>query len=257
MQTGGRPMREVGRPAPGMPAITHPPPAEPYRPLERLGYAVVALLTANVVLDVAAVIADLSLLDLVERVREGASVTLEEADQVESSQGTIERLQGAAFILAAIPFFAWFRRAYRNLGGLGVQRLRYKPGWAIGGWFVPVLGLVRPKQITNDIWRATAPGQPARLDAPPQHKRPGPIVQLWWGLFLLSGLLYQSGSGALDAPTLGELRYRSQATLWADVTSALAGVFAILVVRAITIRQQLRSAIVGAAPREPDMEEIA
>ncbi len=31
---------------------------------------------------------------------------------------------------------------------------RYGHGWAIGGWFVPILNFWRPMQVVNDVWRA-------------------------------------------------------------------------------------------------------
>ena len=52
---------------------------------------------------------------------------------------------------------AWTHRLYRNLEPLGFRELRFGSGWAVGGWFVPFLNLVRPKQIVNDIWRAGDP----------------------------------------------------------------------------------------------------
>ena len=37
------------------------------------------------------------------------------------------------------------------------RHLRYGTGWAIGAWFIPIFNLFRPKQIANDIDRASAP----------------------------------------------------------------------------------------------------
>jgi hypothetical protein len=82
--------------------------------------------------------------------------------------------------VTATVFIIWFHRAYRNLGSLGVAQLRWGTGWAVGGWFVPLLNFVRPKSIANDIWRGSDPAASTEVaDFEPQ----GPVPwfhNLWW-----------------------------------------------------------------------------
>src|SRR5215207_5646007 len=73
-------------------------------------------------------------------------------------------VQAAWFLVTAGLWLGWFRRAYRNLPALGARRLRYRPWWAVGAWLLPVFSLFRPKQVLNDIWRASDPNLP--LDRP-------------------------------------------------------------------------------------------
>ena len=80
-------------------------------------------------------------------------------------------VQGALIVAAFAFLIAWTSRLYRNLRPLGVRRLRFTEGWAIGGWFVPFVNLVRPKQILNDIWRGS---DPARGDGDDWWGRPVP-----------------------------------------------------------------------------------
>jgi hypothetical protein len=49
--------------------------------------------------------------------------------------------------------------------------MRWSAGWAIGAWFVPVLSLVRPKAILNDIWRASDPRVSAGSSLSPEKPR--------------------------------------------------------------------------------------
>jgi hypothetical protein len=62
---------------------------------------------------------------------------------------------------------------------------------AIGAWFVPILGLFRPKQIANDVWRGSERG----VDVSTQRRQVGlpRFLQWWWGLFLVMGLLVELG----------------------------------------------------------------
>jgi hypothetical protein len=66
-------------------------------------------------------------------------------------QRMIASLQGLTYLATVTGFLVWFHRAYTNLHSLGMEPLRLRAGWAVGGWFVPILNLVRPKQIMSDI----------------------------------------------------------------------------------------------------------
>ena len=66
-------------------------------------------------------------------------------------QRMIASLQGLTYLATITGFLVWFHRAYTNLHSLGMEPLRLRAGWAVGGWFVPILNLVRPKQIMSDI----------------------------------------------------------------------------------------------------------
>jgi hypothetical protein len=83
----------------------------------------------------------------------------------------------AVHVLTAVAWLCWFRRAYHATGLL--RRPRF-PGWAVGGWLVPVVSLWRPKQLVNDAWAAGDPGQ----DVHAQPRRVSPLVQLWWATYL-------------------------------------------------------------------------
>ncbi|WP_439673562.1 DUF4328 domain-containing protein [Embleya sp. MST-111070] len=55
-------------------------------------------------------------------------------------------------------FLIWFHRARRNIDTYpGRPRRMLSSGWAIGGWFCPVVNLWFPPRITVDVWRASDP----------------------------------------------------------------------------------------------------
>ena len=90
-------------------------------------------------------------------------ITQEELDSNDIRQGIVALLDFTAFVAAAVFFIRWFKRAYENLPALGARGLRFSASWAIWSWLVPFLNLFRPKQMANDIWRASEP------DAPPDQ----------------------------------------------------------------------------------------
>jgi len=133
---------------------------------------VLGALGATLVLNVVAVVSDVSYHDLIQRLVSGGDVSLADAQAADDRQFTIADVQLAVFALTALAFVVWFYRAYENLRPLGVENLRWGSGWAIGGWFVPLLNLVRPKSLANDIWRGSDPALPPQLERPSLRARP-------------------------------------------------------------------------------------
>ena len=115
-------------------------------------------------------------------------------------------------------FIRWLYRAYSNVDAVDPGARRYAHGWAIGGWFVPILTLWRPKQIVNDVWWAGTPeGRPA--DA-----WPGLLLATWWIAFWISNILGQvaSRTGTGDDPTTQELRDGTLAYVASDAFDCVA-----------------------------------
>jgi|GEM_PF-4114058 len=87
-----------------------------------------------------------------------------------------------AFVLAAAVFVAWLFRAYRNLGTLGIESLFYSPRWAVLGYVVPIVNAYVPKQMVDDLWRASFAG-PKSTDGESRWPLiPAPSwIAAWWG----------------------------------------------------------------------------
>jgi hypothetical protein len=103
----------------------------------------------------------------------------------------VDMATGAATVLAllgtAVTFLVWFHQAY-TCDRIDAVRLREQPKWAVWGWIVPFIALVKPPRMTADLWHASAPVAPGE---PVARTSPGPrIVAMWWMLWL--------GGGSLD-----------------------------------------------------------
>ena len=122
-------------------------------------------LGAALVLNVVALVSDVSYHDLIHRLVSGGDVSLADAQAADDRQFRIADAELAVFALTALAFVVWFYRAYENLRALGVENLRWGTGWAVGGWFVPFLNFVRPKSIANDIWRGSGSRPPSAARA--------------------------------------------------------------------------------------------
>jgi protein kinase-like protein/uncharacterized protein DUF4328 len=162
-------------------------------------------------------------------------------------------VQALWFLVSAAFFLAWFRRAYANLVPLGARRLRYGRWWTVGAWVLPVFGLFRPKQLLNDIWRASDPDLPPDMGDRWRRRPVSPLLGWWWLTFLASILVRSITTEAVHAAasvmTLGLLpsqldRFQASADMQvlADLLTVLAGLLALGVVRRTTMRQEQRAA---------------
>ena len=221
-----------------------PPPAPPRRfveravvPLRRYALAAQIMLCCWVPLSVMAVALNLDQRSLVHRIQQNpTSVSYAE---VQASDHRIDVGNGILLgflAVTAIVFIAWLHRAYRNLDGLDAPR-RFGTGWAIGGWFVPVLSLWRPKQVADDIWAANAldPSAPSRssVTAPSSSA----LIWAWW-LTWVASIVVVFFVSREDARSLDQLLQHNSLYLVRDVLLGVAAVLAVLVVRRVTAGQR-------------------
>ena len=91
----------------------------------------------------------------------------------------------AAFLLTAIVFVVWFRRARINAENSSWRQRRAR-GWTFWGWIIPIANLFVPFQLMGDIWRA---GLPAA-----RREKTAWLPALWWTAWLLSRI-QENGQG--------------------------------------------------------------
>ena len=142
----------------------------------------------------------------------------------------LSTVEVATSLLTAVLFIVWLYTAHHS-ARMDRTVLKHGSGWAIGGWFVPVLNFWRPFQMVTDVRRG-ATGE-ATADVP---LRQG----WWWGTWLLSTALatvcdvfYQL---AAEEPPGGYLDLLARAASWERFASGLtilAALLGILVVREI------------------------
>ena len=221
-----------------------------YEPLDGKAKVLVGFLVACTLLAGLAVVSDIAEYSLLSSASSGNPISAEDATASDSRQGLIGISQAVLFLITVVFWLIWFRRAYRNTWAIGATGQRFKPGWAVGSWFVPILNLFRPKQIADDIWRASDPA----LERGAQWNSAVPAVfHWWWFAYLASEFLYRGAGQVLlsSNPTLDQLVNASLAYIFGDALFALAGILAIQVVKKITERQSARAAALPAAEQHP------
>jgi hypothetical protein len=101
-------------------------------------------------------------------------------------------------LASAVVMIVWLHRAYSTAVRRGATGNAWSPGWAVGGWFIPLGNLVIPKLIFNEVERLSHP------DAGPEpildrwrDKPTMAVGHLWWGLLLVSAVVFAAGYGII------------------------------------------------------------
>ncbi|GLW29649.1 hypothetical protein Areg01_25890 [Actinoplanes regularis] len=120
-----------------------------------------------------------------------------------------------AFIFTIVTFMVWLHRASTNLWNTG-HGMKWRPGWTIGGWFIPFANLVIPLLVFREVDRET-------------HDHGSGLFATWAVAWILTPILERVG----QAP--GTLLSASS-----GVALMVSGVAAIFLIRRITDGQEQR-----------------
>ncbi len=113
----------------------------------------------------------------------------EVTDQMLNSNDTREQIIGiiylVVFIISAVTFIQWFRRAYYNLNIR--TNCNHSDGWASGSWFVPIISLYRPYQIMKEMWTKTT--QLIKSKTSDYTDNSTMMIGIWWTLWIVSNYI--------------------------------------------------------------------
>ncbi|WP_329618537.1 DUF4328 domain-containing protein [Streptomyces sp. S465] len=186
---------------------------------------------------------------------EGKSVSFSQSDLDDADDMfTTARIIYSLITLAiAVVWAIWFRRLRLNAEVFAPGQHRFGSGWAAGSWFTPVVNLWFPKQIANDIWRASSPQGP--------HAVSRGLLNGWWVTWIvalvanaISGLRYNILRAKVESddysPTPSEAKSDIESLhsiLAFDMVAIMifvaAAVLALLLVRQITAMQEQRASL--------------
>lgn len=122
------------------------------------------------------------------------------------------------YAIGIVCFLPWFHRAYKNLAAM--RRNSHGTGWAIGGWFVPFLNLVRPFQIMNEL--TSGSGR--------DRTRPASRLAGWWWGAMILGNVIDRGLFRIEPETFSGF---ARQDLFSAISDGLWIVTGILVIRLI------------------------
>ncbi|WP_282687177.1 MULTISPECIES: DUF4328 domain-containing protein [unclassified Streptomyces] len=170
-----------------------------------------------------------------------------DGDTAERLYGITALAQGVTLLATAVVFIIWFHRTRRNAEVFDASVQRMGPGWAVGGWFVPIANFWFPYRVASGVWEASAQ---TRADGG-WRTVPRTPLNLWWGAWIAS-LLAARVTGRLweRAEEPAEIVRAAGLVAASDAVDIVAAVLAILYVRAVT-GMQVERAVHGRAPDAP------
>lgn len=194
-----------------------------------LANAVVTGLAVICAVDLWSIVANLHRASLVSRfASHPASISLlaaHHADQQVSISGLVYVL---VLVVVGVLFLVWLHEVVTDLHRLRPGTPRYSPAWAVGGWFVPILNLIRPKQVVDDAWRASAPTGRA-------GSQPPAFLSYWWTGWILQAVVFSVGY-SINNGSMTSLADHDRVYAVGRGLDIVVAAMAILIVRTLTAR---------------------
>lgn len=212
-----------------------------YRSARGPARVAVWLLAVAIVANVAVLVLDVISVGLLSGALDDPRGAIDQIEQRDSLATLAVIVYWATLVPAGIAFMVWMTRAYGNVQALAPDVRRHWVGWAWLGWIIPILNFFRPKQIVNDLWRASSP----------YFSPPGWVLG-WWALWIFAGVV-ERVLNRLPAESLEQIRWFDGADAVVRVVVIAAGVLAIRLVRRITELQEEHAS--RPKPEPPSAEE--
>ena len=154
---------------------THTPEAPVVKPDELSGMGTPAAILLAIFAVVELGIAASNLVDLNDLNTEQGLVDFAESGSPASGVTSFFSLFGLA---SGLLFLIWSHRAYRNIQRVGGQT-HFTTKWAVWAWLIPGLNLFRPKQVLDEIWRASQAGMRLEDENWRNGGLPARLTALW------------------------------------------------------------------------------
>ncbi len=201
-----------------------PPPRSPYQHKSAVGVAKWFIRFAWMALGLNVCIVILYLVNIV------SGDVMEGSDSAAVMVAILLVVFALAFLVILVAVFilgmVWVYRVNKNSWVLRRSNMKFRPGWSVGWWFIPIANIVQPYRIVCELWRANM----AKTDAADwRMTEVSPLVLLWWALVIASSV-----AGRI-ADYLDERTYTESDLLTADMIS-IVGVLAGFVMWYLTIR---------------------
>ena len=196
------------------PYATSSVPLGPMRSLRGLWIAILVLLSLIGAADIVAAGAFFNRASRLDDLADGTFDYQAMVDADSSIQGAIVAHALLGLALAA-TFITWQFRHAKNAQALG-ERGGLGPGWAIGGWFIPIGNYVLPGM---QIHQSSRMSDPAVAGQPGAKGKGSGIVIVWMVLLAIAALAFVAGGGLRNTDSEGNMVFDEMD----DVRSAASG----------------------------------
>jgi hypothetical protein len=224
-----------------------PPPYQAYeytysRSVRSLGRALEALLGLYLLAHIAFIVPVQHEITLLDRLRTGSgSVSIDEAQSADNTVHAVALLLIVLYVAVIVVWLVWFFRMRANVEAWRPRFQRRGRGWAIGGWFCPIVNYWFPYQIARDVFDDTEQDLNGPMIRPSR-----PLLLIWWLAFIVMSIL-DAGATRYPDSTIDDLWQGEYLELIDIVITVVAAGLAIAVVRSMTAAQTARRARAYAA----------
>jgi len=168
------------------------------RPNGQRGNIAMTLIWIILVIDIFIFVFSVINLYLWMQISNGEEISETLAIICETALNTLRYLFIASYIVSAVTFICWFRRAYYNLGTI-TGSTGYGEGWAAGAWFVPIANLFIPYNIMKELYEKTDEYLFfENNETYAENRLTTKYIGWWWGLWVTCGILGNAMSRLLD-----------------------------------------------------------
>jgi ABC-type multidrug transport system fused ATPase/permease subunit len=208
------------------------------RPNARRAKQAIILICAVLALDLISIISDYMQYNLLVGFNSGEFVAPEAATNNDLRQQIIAITYLVAFIVSAITFIRWFRRAYYNLE-TRVDYLTFNNNEVPWSWLIPFVSLFKPYQIMKEMFKKTEwyLGKNAKGYVPSFtfHN-----LGWWWTLWIVNNIAGQIAFRmAMSAETVDSMINSTTASMISDVIAIPLALMAILVIQDYAEKERL------------------
>ena len=168
--------------------------------------------------------------DLLQTAANGGEISIESADSNDTREQLIGVIFMIVYIISAVTFIQWFRRAYYNLHQR-VNHLSQTEGWAAGSWFVPIVNLYRPYQIMKELYQETKELL-VKKGVSLNENFATDSVGWWWTLWIINNVIGQFVARySLKSESIDEFTTSTIASMIGNVVGILLSIITVKVIK--------------------------
>jgi|GEM_PF-3426287 len=162
-------------------------------------------------------------------------------DAIVAKLGVSLSITSFFFLGTAIAFLIWIYRIAKNMVTAEVDKLKYKPGFMIWTWFVPMANLVLPYNGMVDIW------ENLQLYAYGRVRNLSLVIVFWWLGMIIALVVYTMSFSTINISSLQDVQSNMSWGYTANIISIITAVLAIYMIFKMT---KFHKDMIGKALRE-------
>ena len=158
------------------------------------------------------------------------------SDKNDIRVGIISLLYSVLLFLSIILIVRWLYVSAKNNHLYEVKNLKFKPGWAIGWYFIPFANLIMPYRSMKETYKASFKRDDWESISVPYD------IPIWWITWLITNILFNVSSrnyfSAINNLSYENLKFVLYIDISCDIFLIVNAIFLIKIVRVISFNQR-------------------